>query len=57
MLSPQYQLRFVFNDPLDNLTPLELHRLRHSGWEIDVPLLGTLALDQLHFCREAHFCL
>ena len=57
MLSSQYQLGFVFNDPLDDLTPLELHRLRHGGWEIDVPLLGTLALYQLHFCWETHLYL
>ena len=55
MLTPQDQLGFVFNDPLDDLTPLELHRLRHGGGKVDVPLLGTLALNQLHFCREAHF--
>lgn len=54
MLTPQDQLGFVFNDPLDDLTPLKLHRLRHGGWEVDVPLLGTLALDQLNFGREAH---
>lgn len=54
MLTPQDQLRLVFNDPLNDLTPLELHRLSHSRWEVDVPLLGAFALDQLNFSREAH---
>jgi hypothetical protein len=55
MLTPQDQLRFVFNDPLNDLTALELHRLSHSRWEVDVPLLGAFALDQLNFSRETHF--
>ncbi len=57
MLTPQDQLRFVFNHPLDNLTALEFHRLSNGGWEVDVPLLGALALDQLNFGWEAHLYL
>jgi hypothetical protein len=33
---------FVFDDPLDDLAFLKLHRLGHGGGEIDVILVGAL---------------
>jgi hypothetical protein len=50
----QNQVGLVFNDPLDHFAPLELHGLSHGRRKIDVPLDTVLALDQLHFGREAH---
>ncbi len=42
------------DSPLDLLAFLEIERLRDGAWEIDVPLLTGLALDELDFGWEGH---
>ena len=45
----------ILNDPLDNLSFLDLHGLSHSGWEVDVVLIGCLLpLDELDLCWVSH---
>jgi hypothetical protein len=47
----------VFNDPLDGLTFLELHRFGNGGGEVDVILVGAfLAPDELDFRWVSHGC-
>ena len=47
------EVGFVVNDPLDGFAFGELHGLSQSGGEVDVPLLTSLAFDELNFGRKA----
>ena len=47
-------MSLVGNGPLDLLALGEIHGLSDGGREIDVPLFGSFALDELNFSRSAH---
>ena len=50
----QDEVGFVFDDPLDEFAFGELHRLGDGRGEVNVPLFGRLAADELDFGRVAH---
>ena len=48
-------VRFVFDDPFNDLPFLELHRFSDSGGEVDVVLVSPLfAGDELNFGWVSH---
>ena len=48
---------FVFDDPLDGLSFLELHRFGQGGGEVYLILIGTLLTgDELNFGWISHDC-
>lgn len=44
----------VLNGPLDGFAAGEVQGLSDSSGKVDVPLLGSLAFDELDFSGEAH---
>ncbi len=54
MLSGQNEVALVSDGPEHLLALGEVHGLSDGGWEVDVPLFGLLALDELYFSWIAH---
>jgi hypothetical protein len=50
----EHEMGVIVDGPLDDFAFGEVHGLSESRWDIDIPLLTVLALDELDFGGVAH---
>jgi hypothetical protein len=54
MKTAEGQEALVLDGPLDGFAARKIHGLRQSGKEVDIPLLASLAMDELDFGGKSH---
>src|SRR5882724_90301 len=54
MLTGEDEVAFIGDGPLDGFALGEVHVLSNGSWEVDVPLLTILTLNDLNFSWITH---